>query len=598
MRRSGATIRQRSGRVLAAFGAGAGVWGTVALLTGGFTVRLGPSTIVSRDTVRPFLVAVVLLAAAGLLMGARAFSGLVLGWFGKAETRSARLSAATALAVLIVGLAWNTRAAGGSDSSCYLLQAQAFAHGHATLPPVAPLPPGTAPAALAPTGFVASPRPPFAPVPICAAGLALVMTPAVLVSPAAPFVVVPVFAALAVWLTFILGRQLGDPLIGTCAAMLFACSPILLYQSVQPMSDVPATAAWLAAFTFCIRSDRRGAIAGGVLASLAVLMRPNLALLVAPLPLLLTDSARWRPSLFSGRAVQEKGNSPLFRIAWFVAGGVPGAVAMLALNDARYGSPLASGYGSTNVLFSMAHVGSNLARYPRWLVETQTPFIALGIAAPWLLWRRKLWRVALVASVAVLATTGTYFAYTVFDDWWYIRFLLPALPILLVFAVLVARRLTRPGITVAICVALAGWYLHVAVVRHVFELQALESRFPVSGGYAARALPPNAVLFAVQESGALRYHGGRATVAWDGIAPGDLDAAMAWMRAHGLVPFIALEDEEEQRFRDRFHSQEAGQLDWPPKAEVHTPVRVRIYDPAVRVEYLKGGRLEPEQIWR
>ena len=35
---------------------------------------------------------------------------------------------------------------------------------------------------------------------------------------------------------------------GACAAVLLvACSPIFLYQAVQPMSDVPAAALWLAA---------------------------------------------------------------------------------------------------------------------------------------------------------------------------------------------------------------------------------------------------------------------------------------------------------------------------------------------------------------
>src|SRR6187431_955876 len=56
---------------------------------------------------------------------------------------------------------------------------------------------------------------------------------------------------------------------------------------------------------------------------------------------------------------------------------------MLAINAARYGSPLASGYGSTDVLFAWAHVAPNLARYPRWLLETHTPFVLLAAAGPW-----------------------------------------------------------------------------------------------------------------------------------------------------------------------------------------------------------------------
>ena len=72
------------------------------------------------------------------------------------------------------------------------------------------------------------------------------------------FLVVPLFAALLVWFTFALGRALDDEVTGLGAAVLLACSPIFLYQAVQPMSDVPAAALWLAAFVFCVR----GTVAG------------------------------------------------------------------------------------------------------------------------------------------------------------------------------------------------------------------------------------------------------------------------------------------------------------------------------------------------
>src|SRR5260221_408382 len=102
----------------------------------------------------------------------------------------------------------------------------------------------------------------------------------------AVFLVVPVFAAVAVWLTFLLGRRLDDGVTGASASLLLATSPIFLYQSVQPMSDVPAAALWLAALTATARSDQRGQILGGGCAALAVLMRPNLAPIVVPFAVL------------------------------------------------------------------------------------------------------------------------------------------------------------------------------------------------------------------------------------------------------------------------------------------------------------------------
>jgi hypothetical protein len=101
------------------------------------------------------------------------------------------------MAVLVFAIAWNTRAAGGSDSSCYVLQADAFAHGHVTLGrPLADVLPDAAPATFAPAGFVPSPRGAHDPVPICGPGLALAMTLPRLVARDAPFLVVPACADL------------------------------------------------------------------------------------------------------------------------------------------------------------------------------------------------------------------------------------------------------------------------------------------------------------------------------------------------------------------------------------------------------------------
>jgi hypothetical protein len=207
----------------------------------------------------------------------------------------------------------------------------------------------------------------------------------------------------------------------------------------------------------------------------------------------------------------------------------------------------------------------------------------------------------MVSLAAIALTAATYLAYTVFDDWWYIRFLLPVLPLLMVLSVAVALesaswfpsggRSLRSVIAAGLCVALGAWHLHVARTRHVFDLQTLESRFVVTGRHVARALPANGVFLAVQESGSLRYHGGRITIAWDAIAPGALDRTIAWLAANGFQPLIALEDAEEPRFRARFASDGFGALDWPPMVEVHAAVRVRIYDPVSRAAFAAGSRI-------
>jgi len=594
MRRSGATIRYGVGTLLVLVAALAGAWSAVTLLSGGFTLHLGSLTVSSRDPIRPLLVGVVLLAAARALLPGSAFARVVRRLAGSRDRLASRIAMAAALAVLVVGIAWNTRAAGGSDSSCYVLQAEAFARGGVTLAnPIPDVLPGAAPALFVPAGFVPSRRPPFAAVPICGPGLALAMAATSRIAGRdAVFLVVPVCAALAVWLTFVLGRRLDDDVTGAAAAVLLATSPIVIYQAVQPMSDVPAAALWLAALTATARvpsdalakagSGRRDQMLGGAFASLAVLTRPNMALLVIPLVLLLRD---WRA------------------VARFALAAAPGLAVMAWLNAARYGSPLASGYGSTDVLFSFAHLESNLTRYPRWLIETETPLVAAAFFAPWWAWRRpaRAWLVFVSLATAAL-TIATYLAYIVFDDWWYLRFLLPALPVLVVLSVAVlleparGRPAVRAAAAIVACAVVGAWHLHALRSRHVLDLQALESRFVVAGRYAGRALSADAVLLAAQQSGSLRYHGGRGTIAWDAIAPRALDATIEALRAAGRPPFLALEDGEEAAFRARFSGQRFGGLDWPPHAEIQGMVRVRLYDPGERAAYLGGGQVATEYV--
>src|SRR4029079_524550 len=406
----------RPGRACLALALVAAAWAAVIVLSGGFTFAPAGLRLSSRDPLRPLLVSAVLLLAARIALGAPEFWRLVLRAVGASRAAvAARIAGLAALAVLVVAIAWNTRAAGGSDSSCYVLQAEAFPHRRGALErPFADVLTYATPAIFAPTGFVPSPRDGHEPVPICGPGLALAMTLPFLVSRGAVFLVVPVCAALLVWLTFALGPQLDDAVTRRGAAVLVASSPILLYQSVQPMSDIPAAALWLAALTAASRAPA----AARVCVSLAILVRGHLAPLAPVLFLVLPDRRAW---------------------VRFSVAALPGLLLMTALNVARYGGPLASGYGSADVLFSMAHIRPNLARYPVWLLATETPFLLLALLAPaWIARHRDRARLAAAGVASTVLVLATYLLYTVFDDWWYIRFLLPALPIALICGVIVA----------------------------------------------------------------------------------------------------------------------------------------------------------------
>jgi hypothetical protein len=81
-------------------------------------------------------------------------------------------------------------------------------------------------------------------------------------------------------------------------------------------------------------------------------------------------------------------------------------------------------------------------------------------------------------------------------------------------------------------------------------------------------------------------------VRFDLLEPHRLDYAVAALEQQSFHTYIALEEDEEAQFRDRFGAfNELGHLDWPPVAERSEPVRVKIYDPADRRRFLAGEAL-------
>ena len=192
------------------------------------------------------------------------------------KTASAAIALAAALAVAAVGFVRGTYAAGGSDSSCYALMADAFATGHLqpTSALAAHVPWPDAPKTFTPGGFVVSETNPSASAPVCAPGFSLLLAPLITIGGLdAIFILTPIAGALLVWLTFVAGRAMAGPLAGAMAAVLVAASPAMLYQVVQPMNDVTTAALWMATFVALLR--RRWMLAG-VCCGLALLVRPNL----------------------------------------------------------------------------------------------------------------------------------------------------------------------------------------------------------------------------------------------------------------------------------------------------------------------------------
>lgn len=489
---------------------------------------------------------------------------------------SVGIALVAAISLAAFGVARGTWAVGGSDSSCYGLMAKAFASGH--LQPTSELvleaPWPNAAITFAPGGFIPSTLHANAAAPICAPGMSVLMTPfAAAFGPDAIFYVTPIAAAVLVLSAFAIAAQLAGGTAGVMAAILTATSPIVLYQTVQPMNDIVTAALWLAAIV-CAR------VAGlsGFLIGLGIMVRPNLAplaIVVAAIVLHRTigSAHEWRR-----------------RVIVMIAAAFPGVIAMLALNHLLYGSPFSSGYGDAARFFATSHLQTNLTNYSRALYETQNIVPLVALLAPLVFTGVKRVTSALLLAFAA-AVIGIYLLYEPFPEWWYLRFLIPAIVVLLVLSsAVIADLLSRAnmgGVIPIAAVIIGVLGLRAAAKHDAFALQSMESRYRHTAEFARDRLPPNALVITEWESGSIRFHAGTEVLLWESLDPAWLDRAITWLRSKGLKPYLVFERREEAQFRDRFGSRsEVGALDWPPRFDINR--QVRIFDPDDRARYLAG----------
>ncbi len=563
------------------------------VVSGGFGFRIAGVLVRAHSPATAIGVALGAVALAAT-RGRTQLGAASLWWWRVIDRGASPIACAVAIAAIATAWAWGTHVAGGSDSYCYLNEAELLAGGHVRQlqPDAASVPWPDSRWAFVPAGHAPAPGPDGAIVPICPSGYPLMMAAArVIAGRAGMFWIVPLMGGLAVWLVFVLARRIGGAPAGLTAAVLFAASPVFLYQIVQPMNDVPAAALWLLALVLASRAAARpgwlSEMVCGATAGAALVVRPNLLPLAAIVALwIATARETWRDRALS--------------LILFAIGALPFVLLVMAVQNAMYGGPLKSGYGDLGALFAMDHVWPNLRRYPVWLLQTQTPIVLLALAAPWIVGpcRTCWWLLAFAA-----ATLACYLPYMVYDAWWYLRFLLPAVAVILTLTAAAAAALAArlPAVWRAPALALGSGLLailciDIAARRQVFELQALESRFRIAGEYVAGRLPADAAVVTVHQSGSVRFYSGRQTLLWDVVDPPSLDRALDYLRSRGYRPYLLFERWEEPAFRKRFDGKSAiGPLDWPPIAEINR--EVRIYDPADRAPYKLGVAVQTDRVW-
>ena len=593
-------------------------WAGVVALTGGFAFELDAIRLSSRGPRNPLIIAVLgglggwallpagqrrsasrrLRAAVGRALAAFAF----VAQFPRAVPSLVVVAAAS---ISAIGVQQGALVAGGSDSFGYVSQAHLWATG--TLSVAQPImSQATWPLAdqsLAPPGYVPGLHGP-AIVPQTPPGLPLVMSIFErLGGRHAVFYVVPLLGGLAVWLTYLMGTHLAGRAVGVSAAILLATSPVFLFQLMFPMSDVPVTAWWALSLVLLPLRRRDAALFSGLSAGVAILTRPN----VVPAVLVPGAFLVWRvlaERSLTGRAMQ--------RALLFGLGAVPACVVIAVLNTQWYGSPLKSGYGTLDYLYDWTHLWPNLSHYSLWLIETHTPVLLVALAAPFLLIAPTSGAshahpkaMALTLLLFVVTLFSCYLFYLPMDAWWYLRFLLPAFPALLVLtSVVIVRAASRLShgareAAIAAVLVLLGWHgVRYASDHAAFHLREGERKYVRIGEYVASRLPERAALISMQHSGSIRYYAGRLTVRYDFIPDTSLDHVIDELRRLGYDPYIVLDTQEVSAFQERFkrHSQFAA-LDWPALARLQHPSATAIYDPADRQPSLQG-RPRPTAIIR
>jgi hypothetical protein len=496
------------------------------------------------------------------------------------------------LGALVIGIRYGTFAASDTDPYGYVSQAELIASGKLRVDQrfALSLPWREAEASFIPAGYKRAPVEGFI-VPTYPAGLPLVMAVLLRVSANrdAVYYAVPLLGALLVWTTARLGVRLYSRWLGAAAAWWLVASPPFVLQVTQPVSDVPAAAWWTLSLLLVLHTTRWAALGAGAAASMAILTRPNLVSLAAAIGAFYL----WR----LWRAAPSERRRAWMHVVLFLLATIPGCVAVAALNNYLYGSPLSSGYAPFHELYQWKHVPFNLDRYPRWLLQIQTPFIYLGLAAPFLTRdKARAWLLAAFAGGVILPYIP--YGYFGYDDWGYLRFLLPGYPALMVLSLFVGGELLRRAThrhtwytlaATAGVLALVVWEARLVARHGVLNLREPEQRYVTVGRYVAAAMPRNAVYISSLHAGSIRHYSGQPTINFSTLHPRALADALASLVAMGRRPYIVIEEGEEPEFKWRFDTYtDVGKLDWPPSIHSRRGPQVRIYDPAERGRFMAG----------
>jgi hypothetical protein len=418
-----------------------------------------------------------------------------------------------AVLVFILFARYRVRFGGGCDSSSYLLESLRI-RGSAPglrLDPTVPFQGPLAPLCMVlHDGLVSSFFPPGFPLLLALAG-----------SMGFPFLVTPLLGAASGLALFYLVRpRLGRAVaLGTMAAWMG--SPLVFWGSTQVMSDFPAAA--FAIFSVLALSRGRPLLSGALL-GFSLGIRPTQALL-APVLVLVEPKLRTQAQVLAGAALAVVGWAIFLRLS---RGAVflPYTDDLSSLDGAAFGAQL------------------HFLLWQTWTLHLPVVALALvGLAArpsrvlPYAIW---------FGSFLLLYSMWHW----PFDAWWWMRYMLPALPALFLAAAEGAatlatwlgpqRRAVSTVAGVAIITAYAAWTLFVSPAKdHLID--TFDEYYARDAAYMSRTVPEGSLVGAMNQSGTLRLYARFQTFFW---CHRETAALIRWAVSVQRPVYLVLDDTE------------------------------------------------------
>jgi hypothetical protein len=462
------------------------------------------------------------------------------------HVRPARFVVPAAIGVAVCGAAiahFVGNSAGGADTSGYLNSARLLAQGRLSEP--ARLVPGVNPAVYPPATFVPLGMRPGrvagTVVPVYPVGLPLHLAAASFLVGLgrAPTLVNTLAWMVSIMLVYRLARLMSLPRRWSAIAVVsFAVFPVTVLQSVRVMSDLLATTWCLSAVAFALRSAKRRsyAVVSGVSFAVAVLVRPT-DVLVGPAVALAIGA---NPSALGLATI----------------GAAPILAGLGLYNLANYGSALTTGYSGIGPLVSVVYLGRGLLFFGRWLGTFLGPLaLFVVVVGVFLALRGDRRQTVLAAWSGALIVFYALYEPSIFYGWWRLRFLLPALPAMLVMALLAAKTLLGKAQVRSIERRTLWWSLRLALLgcivwdlaasaywvgaRRLWRVGGEDDIYPRCVSWAESQVPANAAFLSMQTSGAIYYYGHHPIVRYDLLD----DAAYKRFRADASmagIPIYAL----------------------------------------------------------